>query len=78
MFSSFTLGIKFDCLFLASFQSFHWFVSFIFDKLASINAVNLFLVHTKKKAFKRVLDLILNVRGVKGLGNLILSMTSEL
>ena len=34
MFSIFTLAIKFDCLFLAIFQSFHLFVSFIFDKLA--------------------------------------------
>ena len=35
MFSIFTLAIKFVCLFLAIFQSFHWFVGFIFDKLAS-------------------------------------------
>ena len=28
VFTTFTLVIKFDCLFLASFQSFHWFVSF--------------------------------------------------
>ena len=35
MFSIFTLAIKFDCLFLAILQSFHWFVGFIFDKLAS-------------------------------------------
>ena len=28
--------IKFDCLFLAIFQSFYWFVSFIFDKLAPL------------------------------------------
>ena len=34
MFSIFTLAIKFDCLFLAIFQSFHVFVNFIFDKLA--------------------------------------------
>ena len=34
MFSIFTLAIKFDCLFLAIFQSFHWFVGFIFEKLA--------------------------------------------
>ena len=33
-FSIFTLVIKFDCVFLAIFQSFHVFVSFIFDKLA--------------------------------------------
>ena len=35
MFSIFILAIKFDCLFLTIFQSFHLFVSFIFDKLAS-------------------------------------------
>ena len=34
MFSIFTQAIKFDCLFLVIFQSFHVFVSFIFDKLA--------------------------------------------
>ena len=34
VFSSFTLAIKFNCLFLTIFQSFHLFVSFIFDELA--------------------------------------------
>ena len=34
MFSIFTLAIKLDHLFLTIFQSFHLFVSFIFDKLA--------------------------------------------
>ena len=34
MFSIFTVANKFDCLFLAIFQSFHLFVSFIFGKLA--------------------------------------------
>ena len=34
MLSIFTLPIKFDCLFLAIFQSFHAFVTFIFDNLA--------------------------------------------
>ena len=34
MFSIFTLAIKFDCLFLTIFQSFHLFVGFIFEKLA--------------------------------------------
>ena len=34
MFSIFTLAIKFDDLFLTIFQSFHLFVSFVFDKLA--------------------------------------------
>ena len=33
-FSIFTLAVKFDCLFLVIFQSFHVAVSFIFDKLA--------------------------------------------
>ena len=37
MFSIFTLAIKFDCLFLAIFQSFHLFVGFIFNKLAPPN-----------------------------------------
>ena len=36
MFGIFTLAIKFDCLFLGIFQSFHWFVTFIFDKLAPL------------------------------------------
>ena len=34
MFSSFTFAIKFDCLFLTIFQSFHLLVGSIFDKLA--------------------------------------------
>ena len=34
MFSIFMLAIKFDCLFLTIFQSFHLFVGFIFNKLA--------------------------------------------
>ena len=34
MFSIFTLPIKFDFEFLAIFQSFHVFVSFVFGKLA--------------------------------------------
>ena len=34
MFSIFTFAIKFDCVFLTIFQSFHLFVGFIFDKLA--------------------------------------------
>ena len=34
MFSIFALAIKFDCIFLIIFQSFHLFVSCIFDKLA--------------------------------------------
>ena len=33
MFSIFALAIKFNCVFSASFESFHLFVSFIFDKL---------------------------------------------
>ena len=34
MFGILTLAMKFDCLFLAIFQSFLVFVSFIFNKLA--------------------------------------------
>ena len=37
IFSIFTLAIEFDCLFLAIFQSFHVFVSFIFDTLAPLS-----------------------------------------
>ena len=52
MFSIFTLAIKFDCLFLTIFQSFHLFVSFVFDKLAppwiyaSKDVLNHYLVHS--------------------------------
>ena len=52
MFSIFTLAIKFDCLFLTIFQSFHLFVGFIFDKLAppwtyvSKDVLNHYLVHS--------------------------------
>ena len=52
MFSIFTLAIKFDCLILTIFQSFHLFVSFIFDKLAppqtyvSKDVLNHYLVHS--------------------------------
>ena len=55
MFGIFTLAIKFDCLFLGIFQSFYWFVTFIFDKLAtpwiyvSKDALNHFLVHSITK-----------------------------
>ena len=42
MFRIFALAIKFDCLFLAIFQSFYWFVSSIFDKLALHPPVNIF------------------------------------
>ena len=52
MFSIFELAIKFNCLFLAIFQSFHLFVSFIFDKLdphpriyVSKDVSNHYLVH---------------------------------
>ena len=52
MFSIFTLAIKFDCLFFTIFQSFHLFVGFIFDKLASSpwtyvskDVLNHYLVH---------------------------------
>ena len=52
MFSIFTLAIKFDYLFSDIFQSFHLFVSFIFDKLApswiyvSKDVSNHYLVHS--------------------------------
>ena len=55
MFSIFTLAIKFDCFFLCIFQSFYWFVTFIFDKVAppwihvSKDAINHFLVHSSTK-----------------------------
>ena len=52
MFSIVTLSIKFDCVVLPIFQSFHIFVSFIFHKLAPPNTVyvskdvlNHYLVH---------------------------------
>ena len=52
MFSIFTPAIKFDSLFLAIFQSFHSFVSCIFDKLAPSliiclkNVLNNYLAHS--------------------------------
>ena len=57
MYSIFILAIKFDGLFLAIFQSFHWFVGLIFDKLApppnilyvSKDALNHFVVHSSAK-----------------------------
>ena len=56
MFSIFTLAIKFDCLLLAIFQSFYWFVGFVFEKLApspqiyvSKDVLNHFLVHSIAK-----------------------------
>ena len=36
MFSIFSLAIKFDSVFLTIFQSFHFFVSFIFKKTAPL------------------------------------------
>ena len=53
MFSIFTLAIKFDCLLLTIFESFHLFVGFILDKLAppplliyvSKDVLNHYLVH---------------------------------
>ena len=55
MFSTFTLPTKFDDLFLTIFQSFHLFVSFVFDKLAppswiyvSKDVLNHYLVHTSE------------------------------
>ena len=54
MFSIFTLAIKFDYLFFTIFESFHLFVSFIFDKLApsppliyvSKDVLNHYLIHS--------------------------------
>ena len=53
MFSIFALAIKFDCLFLAIFRSFHLFVGFNFDKLApppehmsQKDVLNHYLVHS--------------------------------
>ena len=52
MFGIFTLTIKFDCLFLTIFQSFHLFVGFVFDKLApawtyvSKDVLNHYLVYS--------------------------------
>ena len=40
MFSIFTHALKFDCLFLTIFQSFHLLVSFIFDKLPPLPWIN--------------------------------------
>ena len=37
MFSTFTLAIKFDCIFFTIFQSFYLFVSFILNKLPPLN-----------------------------------------
>ena len=57
MFDVFTLTIKFDCLFLGIFWSFHWLVTLIFDELASLpseymfqkNALNHFFVNSSAK-----------------------------
>ena len=52
MFSIFKFAIKVDCSFLAIFQGFHLFVSFIFDKLAPPlnicfkNVLNHYLFHS--------------------------------
>ena len=70
MFSIFTLAIKFDCLFLAIFQSFHLFNSCIFDKLAPPEYTfkkmfkSLFspfqCIQQSQKCYKRVFFLILH------------------
>ena len=55
MFGVFTLAIKFDCLFLGIFQSFHSLVTFIFDKLppppiyVSKDALDYFLANSSTK-----------------------------
>ena len=56
LFGIFTLAIKFDCIFMGIFQSFHSFVTFVFDKLApppriyvSKDALDHFLVHSSTK-----------------------------
>ena len=54
MFSNFALAIKSDCSFFGIFQSFYWFVSSIFYKLAPWRYVlkdvlNHFLVHSSAK-----------------------------
>ena len=61
MFSIFALAIKFACLSLTIFQSFHLFVSFIFDKLdpppliyVSKNVLNHYLVHSSAKTVSKV------------------------
>ena len=54
MFSIFTFAIKFDDLFLTSFQSFHLFVSFVFDKLpppwiyVSKDVLDYYVVHSSE------------------------------
>ena len=50
MFSVFILAIKFDCLFLGIFQSFHCFVTLIFDKLDPLT-INLCLKRCFKSLF---------------------------
>ena len=70
MFSIFTLAIKFGCLFLTIFQSFHLFVSCTFDKLAPSpnymfkNVLNHYLAHSRAynslKSAKNVFFLILH------------------
>ena len=51
MFSIFTLAIKFDCLFLVIFQSFHVVVTFIFEKLAP-SPLNIQGVHKVLNTFQ--------------------------
>ena len=65
MFGVFTLAIKSDCLFLGIFQSFYWFVTSIFDKLATHwiyvlkDALNHFLVHSSaKNSLRRAKNLL--------------------
>ena len=66
MFGVFTLAIKFDCLFLGIFKSFHRLVTLIFDKLAPPriyvlkNGFNHFLVNSNAKdSLRRAKNVVL-------------------
>ena len=73
-FKHFTIAIKIGFLILAIFQSFHWFVGFIFDKFApspqiyvSKDVLNHFLVHSSAKNVLCFLFCILVDKSMKGL-----------
>ena len=57
MFSILTLVIKFDCLFLTIYQSFHLFLGFIFDKLAP-PPLNIFF----KRCFKSLFNPLQSIK----------------